>query len=409
MKIVPCIIGLGYVGLPITLSLAKNYNTYGFDINKLRIKSLKRKQDDNREFDKKKFYNLKKIVFTNKVSTIKKCNFFILALPTPINKNKKPNLKYLNFAIRTISKVLKKNDIVFIESTVFPGFTAQSINYLEKKTKLKNGKDFFVGYSPERVNPGDKKYTLKKIKKIVAIKSKNKNVLRKINNVYNKISKKIVISKNIKEAETAKVIENIQRDLNIALMNEILLICKKLKINFNEVIRLAKTKWNFINFKPGLVGGHCLPIDPYYLSSIAEKNNLKLEVTLAGRKINDEMQNFVIRELKEFLRKKNKSMKKSKILIIGLTYKAGVADMRNSLNFEIFQKIKKFNSNLSAVDPFVSEKVKKKFSLLNKINYKIKYDAIIFLSYHKIFYKLYKNILSSINRDCLLDPFCYYS
>ena len=200
------------------------------------LENLKNKIDVNKEFESKKFNNIKKIIFTNKIKDIKKCNFFILCLPTPIYKNKKPDLTNLNDAIKIISTILKKNDIIFLESTVFPGATEQYKNYLEKKTNLNNNKDFFIGYSPERVNPGDKKYTLKNITKVVAIETKNKKVLKKIYEIYNKLSKKLIISKDIRAAETAKVIENIQRDLNIALMNEILLICKKLKINFNEVL-----------------------------------------------------------------------------------------------------------------------------------------------------------------------------
>ena len=307
MKIIPCIIGLGYVGLPIVLNLAKSFVTYGFDKNKKKINNLKNKIDVNREFGPKKFDNIKKIIFTNKIKDIKKCNFFILCLPTPIHKNKKPDLTNLNDAVKIISTILKRNDIIFLESTVFPGVTEQYKNYLEKKTNLNNNKDFFIGYSPERINPGDKKYTLKNITKVVAIETKNKKVLKKIYKIYSKISRKLIISKDIRAAETAKVIENIQRDLNIALMNEILLICKKLKINFNEVIKLASSKWNFMNFKPGLVGGHCLPVDPHYLATIAKKNNLKTNVILAGRKINDYMSNYIIKELRNFLNKKKKS------------------------------------------------------------------------------------------------------
>ena len=409
MKIIPCIIGLGYVGLPITLNLAKKFLTYGFDINKERIKNLKKKIDVNKEFKLKKVYNLKKIIFTNKVIDIKKCNFFILCVPTPIHKNKTPNLANLKKAIRIISQILKKDDIIFIESTVFPGITEQCTNYLEKKTNLKNNKDFYIGYSPERINPGDKIYTLKNITKVVAIKTKNKKILNKVFTIYKNISKKLIKSQSIKEAETAKVIENIQRDLNIAFMNEILLICKKLRINFNEVIKLARSKWNFINFKPGLVGGHCLPVDPYYLSSISAKNNFKAEVTLAGRKINDGMLDYIIKELSDFLKRKNKSLKNSKIMIVGLTYKSGVADMRNSLNFKIFKKIKKYNNKINACDPFASEKIKKIYGIDNKIFKNKKFDVILFLSYHDSFKKIFKDILSSKNRNKVLDPFNYYS
>ena len=409
MKIIPCIIGLGYVGLPIILNLAKSFVTYGFDKNRKRIENLKNKIDVNREFGPKKFDNIKKIIFTNKIKDIKKCNFFILCLPTPIHKNKKPDLTNLNDAIEIISTILKRNDIIFLESTVFPGITEQYKNYLEKKTNLNNNKDFFIGYSPERINPGDKKYTLKNITKVVAIETKNKKALEKIYKIYNKISRKLIISKDIRAAETAKVIENIQRDLNIALMNEILLICKKLKINFKEVMRLAKSKWNFMNFMPGLVGGHCLPVDPYYLSTISKKNNLKTEVTLAGRKINDRMLNYITKELNYFLNKKNKTLKNSKIMIVGLTYKAGVADMRNSLNFKIFKKIKKYNNKIYGCDPFVTKNIKTTYDICDNVKKSTYYDVILFLSYHKIFKKIFQNIVSSKNRNKILDPFNYYS
>ena len=409
MKIIPCVIGLGYVGLPITLNIANKFLTYGFDINKERIENLKKKIDVNKEFISQKFDNQKKITFTNKIADIKKCNFFIICVPTPLHKNKTPNLGHLKDAIKTVSKILKKNDIIFIESTVFPGVTEQCKNYLEKKTNLKNNKDFYIGYSPERVNLGDKIHTLQNITKIVAIKTKNKKILKRIYKIYNKISKKLLRSNNIRTAETAKVIENIQRDINIAFMNEILIMCKKLKINFNEVIRLAKSKWNFINLKPGLVGGHCLPVDPYYLSSISAKKGFKTVVTLAGRKVNDRMLNYIIDELSDFLNKRNKSLKNSKIMIVGLTYKGGVADMRNSLNFKIFKKIKKYNNKVSGCDPFVEEKTKVSYGIYNKINKNIKYDVVLFLSYHNFFKKIFKSIISSKNRNIVLDPFNYYS
>ncbi len=407
MKILPCIIGLGYVGLPITLNLSSKLPTFAFDINKERIENLKKKIDDNREFYPKDFDNIKRITFTNKIKDIKNCNYYILCVPTPIHKNKKPNIKPLIDATKTVSKVLKKNDIVFIESTVFPGVTEICKNYLEKKTNLINNKDFFIGYSPERVNPGDKANTLKNISKIVSIKTKNKKILKKVFTVYGQISKKLIISKNIRAAETAKIIENIQRDINIALMNEILLICSRLKINFSEVIRLAKSKWNFINFRPGLVGGHCLPVDPYYLFDVALKKKFRANITLAGRKINDGMINYIIKELFNFLKIKKRSLKKSKIMIVGLTYKAGVSDMRNSLNFEIFKKIKKYNNNVYACDPFVTKKIKTIYKVHERINRNANYDVIIFLSYHKTFKKIFKSL--SVHKNKILDPFNYYS
>jgi len=407
MKNKICIFGLGYVGLPLALNLAKKFECLGFDTDKNRIDNLKNKNDTNKEFLPKNFAN-KRLRFTSNLSEIINCNFFIICVPTPINKNKKPNLKNLNSAIKFVSKVIKKNDIIFIESTIFPGLTEKYKDFLEKKTKLNYNKDFFIGYSPERINPGDKINTLNNINKIVSISTKNKNILSRVLNVYKKVSKKIIFSKDIRSAETAKVIENIQRDLNIALMNEILLICKKLKINFKEVMRLAQSKWNFLKFNPGLVGGHCLPVDPYYLSNIASRNKFKTAVTLSGRKVNDGMSKFVLNELDDFFKKKRKLIKFSKILIVGLSYKPGIADMRNSLNFKIYKKLLKNKFNVRGYDPYVKDNIKIKYKLINQIKKNNQYDAILFLSNHKHFEKEYKKLNKTKNRFKILDPFEYY-
>ncbi len=405
-KIKPCIIGLGYVGLPLILNISKKFKTFGFDVNKKRITNLKKKIDTNKEFLSSAFNN--SLQFTCNPKDIKECNFYIICVPTPVLKNKKPDLNNLTSAIKMISKILKINDIIFIESTIYPGLTEEYRNLLEKKTNLKCNKDFFMGYSPERVNPGDKVYTLKNINKIVSIDTDKKSVLSKVLKVYKIVSKKIVFSKEIKSAETAKVIENIQRDLNIALMNEILLICKKLKINFKEVVRLAETKWNFLKFNPGLVGGHCLPVDPYYLSSIAAKNKIKATVTLSGRKVNDGMSNFVLDQLKNFLKLKNKTIKSSKILLIGLSYKSGIADMRNSINFQIYNFLLKNSSNVQAFDPFVENEIKIKYGIIKKVDKKNNYDAIIFLSKSKKFGDQFKKLNTKENGFKIIDPFEYY-
>ena len=407
MKINPCIIGLGYVGLPLALEIAKKYETVGFDINKKRIKTLKKKIDLNNNLKKENFLN-KKIIFTNQLDKIRNCNFFIISVPTPVYKNKTPNLEPLELSVRNLSKIIKRNDVIAIESTVYPGVTEKLTRYIENKTKLIENKDFFIVYSPERINSGDKKNTLRKIDKILAFKIKNKEAKIKILKIYRCISKSLIYTSGIKEAETAKVIENIQRDLNIALMNEILMICEKLKINYSEVLRLAKTKWNFINFIPGLVGGHCLPVDPYYLSNIAKKNRINLNVTLAGRKTNDQMEVFVINFLKKLLNIKKKRVKNTNILIVGLTYKYGVSDMRNSLNFNIFQKVKELYKKTDGYDPFVNENIKKKFKILSNIKNIKSYDAILFLSKGKKFHNLFRK-LKKINKQFLLDPFRYYT
>ena len=407
MNIKPCIIGLGYVGLPLILNLSKKFNCIGFDINEKRIKTLKEKKDLNKEFKTKDFLN-KKIYFTNDSNELNNSNFYIVCVPTPVNKNKQPDLKNLNEAIKIISKKIKKGDIVFIESTIFPGLTETYKIFLEKISGLKENKDFFIGYSPERVNPGDKIHTINNINKIVSINTKNILIKKKIFSVYKIVSKKIIYSKNIKSAETAKVIENIQRDLNIALMNEILLICKRLKIDFKEVIRLAETKWNFMKFNPGLVGGHCLPVDPYYLSSIAKKNRINAPVILSGRKVNDGMSDFILKELKKFLKSKNKNLAKSRILLVGLSYKPGIADMRNSLNFKIYKFLLKYSPKTKAYDPFVENEIKNKYGILKKIDKKNEYDAILFLSKSQKFNKEFKKLNSKENSFKIIDPFEYY-
>ena len=407
MNIKPCVIGLGYVGLPLILNLSKRFDCIGFDINEKRVKTLRKKKDFNKEFNSKDFLN-KRLYFTYNSDELIKSNFFIICVPTPVNKDKKPDLNNLDEAIKIVSKKLKKGDIVFIESTIFPGLTEKYKLILEKKSGLKENKDFFVGYSPERVNPGDKIHTINNINKIVSIETNNSIVKRKIFSIYKLVSKKIIYSKSIKSAETAKVIENIQRDLNIALMNEILLICKKLKIDFKEVIRLAGTKWNFMKFNPGLVGGHCLPVDPYYLSSIAKKNKIEPAVILSGRKVNDEMKNFVLKELKEFLKLKNKKLSKSKILVIGLSYKPGIADMRNSINFKIYKFLIKYSLKVLAYDPFVGNEFKIKYGILDKIDKKNNFDVILFLSKSKKFEREFKKLNMNNNKFKIIDPFEYY-
>ncbi len=390
------VIGLGYVGLPICLNISKSFNTIGFDLNKKRIANLKKKNDYNNEFKKKDFLK-KKILFSKKINDLKYCNFYIICVPTPLKKNNIPDLNSVEKSFRIISKVLKKNDIIVLESTVYPGITKRYEKFLQNKTKLISNKDFFVCYSPERINPGDKKNNLKNIKKIVAFEGNNKEVKKKLYKVYKKLSKKIIFSKKIKEAETAKGIENIQRDLNIALFNEILLICKKLNLNFHEVIRLANSKWNFLKFHPGLVGGHCLPVDPYYLTFAAKKKGYFSKVTLSGRSVNNYMKNFVIQDVEKRINK-SKNKKNIKICICGLTYKYGVSDIRNSQKLEIFNHFKNIYKNTKAYDPFL-----KNFDTIPK-NIE-KYNLVLFLSNGKKFEMLAKKLDS----QKLIDPFYFFS
>jgi len=380
----PCIIGLGYVGLPILLNLSKRYDAIGYDNNHNRIKKLSKGEDFFNEFKKKELTD-KSVKYTNSLETIKNYNLFIVTVPTPILKNKKPDLKHLKDVCSNLSKIIKKNDIIIFESTVYPGLTNDyCVPLLQKKNSWKEGVDFFVGYSPERVNPGDKNHDLNKINKILAYPySYLKKDLIKL---YSLISKKIIFSENIREAEAAKVIENIQRDVNIGLINEIYLVCKKLKLDFNNVIDLASTKWNFLRFSPGLVGGHCLPVDPYYLAYISKKNNFKTKITLAGRSINDAMAKTIKNEIIYEIRKNDINDKK-KIVICGLSYKKDVADLRNSLSLKIYNDLKKKYKKIKGYDPLIDSSYKKKYNLINSRNQFLKFDIYILLTNHSIIEK----------------------
>ena len=380
----PCIIGLGYVGLPILINLSKKYESIGYDNNKNRIKKLSKGIDFFKEFEKKKLLD-KSISYTNSLEKIKNSNLYIVTVPTPILKNKTPDLKHLKDVCSILSKVIKKNDIIIFESTVYPGLTNDyCVPLLEKKNLWKEGLDFFVGYSPERVNPGDKNHDLNKINKILAYP--HTYLKKDLVKLYSLISKKIILSQNIKEAEAAKVIENIQRDVNIGLINEIYLVCKKLKLDFNNVIDLASTKWNFLRFSPGLVGGHCLPVDPYYFAHISKKNNFETKITLAGRSINDAMAKTIKSEIIYEIRK-NDIGKKKKIIICGFTYKKNVADLRNSLSLKIYNDLKKKYKKIKGYDPLIDSSYKKKYNLINSKDEFLKFDIYILLTNHSIINK----------------------
>ncbi len=388
-SILPCVIGLGYVGLPILVRLAKKFKVKGFDISNERIQFLKNKVDINNEIDhvllNKKIVNS----ISSKINDCKKSNFFILCIPTPVSKNKKPDLRKLLNACKSLSKILKKDDIVFIESTVYPGVTNDICEkLLSKNNNLIPGKDFYLGYSPERINPGDKVNTIEKISKIVAFpfNTRKKDVFK----VYKEISKNLFFTKNIKEAEVAKCVENIQRDLNIGLINEIFLVCKKMKIDFKEVLNLASTKWNFIKYKPGLVGGHCLPVDPYYFSYIAKKNKINTDILLAGRKTNEGMKNEIINNLKQFIKKNFKKF--PSIVFAGLTYKENVSDLRNSLSMNIFKYFKKNYKNIQGYDPIIHKRISKKVGIINSIADLKKFNLFVILTRHNKIIKQSKNI-----------------
>ena len=381
-----CIIGLGYVGLPILMNLSKTYRCIGYDNKLSRVKELNKGIDIFNEY-KINDIRRRNLKVTNVKKTLNKYNIFIITVPTPIKKNKDPDLSHLKDVCLNLSSKIKKDDIIIFESTVYPGLTENfCIPLLEKKNKLKEGTDFFVGYSPERVNPGDKSHELKNINKILAYPYDFK--FKSLKKIYSKLSKKVILTKNIREAETAKVIENIQRDVNIGLVNEIYLACQKLKINFSNVINLASTKWNFLKFEPGLVGGHCLPVDPYYFADICKKNNFKTQITLAGRNINDSMKDETINRI---LLKLN-NFRDKKVLICGLSYKKNVADLRNSLAFEIFKLLSKRFKNINGYDPLLNKRINIKNNLISKDSEFIKFDIFILMTPHDTIVKRLKKL-----------------
>ncbi len=385
------ILGMGYVGLPLAIAFCKKYKVIGFDIDNKRINELNNFKDSTKEISYKSIFEVKKkIIFTNDSNELYKCNYFIITVPTPINKNKKPDLKPLFVASEIVGKNLKKNDTVIYESTVYPGVTEDECSkVLEKFSNLKFNKDFFIGYSPERINPGDKKHTLTEIIKITS--GSNEKTTNLVDQLYKSIIKAGTYKvSSIKVAEAAKVIENTQRDLNIALINELSIIFNKLKIDTEDVLKAARTKWNFLPFKPGLVGGHCIGVDPYYLTYKAEKLKYKPEVILAGRKINDSMSNYIAKNLIKSLRTKNINTKKPKLLLMGLTFKENCSDLRNSKVFDIISYLNKKNFIIDCFDPWVQNVTSLKNNKIKSISSPKRsyYDCILIAVAHKQFKKM---------------------
>tara|TARA_B100000780_G_scaffold261631_1_gene214178 strand:- start:6334 stop:7608 length:1275 start_codon:yes stop_codon:yes gene_type:complete len=350
------IIGLGYVGLPLAIEFGKHRNVFGFDINEKRIQELKNKKDSTLEVTDAEFEESKGTLFTNDLNNLKSCNCFIVTVPTPVTKDKKPNLDPVINATKMIAQILKTNDIVIYESTVYPGVTEEiCVPILEKETNLKFNIDFFLGYSPERINPGDK---LHKVTDIIKVTSgSTPQIAELIDNLYSSIiTAGTFMASSIKVAEAAKVIENTQRDINIALINELAIIFNELNIDTEEVLLAAGSKWNFLNFRPGLVGGHCIGVDPYYLTYKAESVGLSPEIILAGRKINDNMSNYVVKNIFKELSKRNIVAKKANVLIMGLTFKENCPDIRNTKISNIYNELKDSFSSIDVYDPWVDKK-----------------------------------------------------
>jgi len=384
-----CIIGAGYVGLPLAIEFSKFYKVYCYDVNSDRINQLKKGIDINKQFKTKQILK-KNIIFSNKEKILENNNLFIVTVPTPINKNKTPNLNMLKKASILVGKFITKNSLVIYESTTYPGCTEEfCVPILKNKSGLKFEEDFDVAYSPERVNPGDKKNTLKNITKIVGANSQS--TLRKVNKLYNLICKSTYKVNSIKIAESAKVIENTQRDLNIALVNELSVLFNRLNIPTNEVLKAASTKWNFHYYKPGLVGGHCISVDPYYLAFRAKKENYFTKLILSGRSFNESMAKYVSSVTTNLLKKNNLNLAKSKIAILGFSFKENIPDYRNTKILDIIRELKKKNVKTFIFDSIVNKKeIKKKYNLdisdFSKIN-KNSFDVIMLAVSHKIFKK----------------------
>ena len=383
------IIGLGYVGLPLAVEFGKHYKTIGFDVNSKRVKELNDGIDKTLEVESKDLKSAKLLKCTSSIKDIKDCNYYIIAVPTPIDKFKNPDLTPLIGASKTVAKVLSKNDIVIYESTVYPGATEEEcVPILENDSGLVFNKDFYVGFSPERINPGDKVHTLTTIVKVTS--GSTPKIATTVDNLYKKIIKAGTHkASSIKVAEAAKVIENSQRDINIAFVNELALIFDRLEIDTIEVLEAAGSKWNFLPFRPGLVGGHCIGVDPYYLTHKAQEIGYHPEVILAGRRINDNMGMFVANKVIKLMIKKGHAIKDSKVLILGMTFKENCPDIRNSRVIDIVEELREFGAKIDVYDPWADkEEVKDEYGIKLIPKLSKKYNAVISAVSHDEFKKI---------------------
>ncbi len=384
------IVGLGYVGLPLAVEFGRKRAVVGFDINQRRIDELKVGNDLTRETTQDELAAAKYLSYTTKLDDLHSCNCFIVSVPTPIDEHKRPDLTPLIKASETVGKVLKKGDIVIYESTVYPGCTEEDcVPVLEKYSNLKFNQDFFCGYSPERINPGDKEHRITTIKKVTS--GSTPEIANLVDALYNEI---ITVgtykADSIKVAEAAKVIENTQRDLNIALINELAIIFNKMNINTEAVLKAAGSKWNFLPFRPGLVGGHCIGVDPYYLTHKAQAIGYHPEIILAGRRVNDRMGAYVVAQLVKAMTKKRIQVEGAKVLVMGLTFKENCPDLRNTHVVNVVAELKEYNCEVDVYDPWVTaEEAQHEYCITpiaNPVNGS--YDAIILAVAHQQFKKM---------------------
>ena len=385
-----CVVGLGYVGLPLAVEFGKYYETLGYDIDESRIKELKEYEDRTMEVSSEEIQQSTSLKLTSKKETLSKYNVYIITVPTPINKNKEPDLSFIKDSTSTVGSFLSVGDIVIYESTVFPGLTEEiCVPILEEVSGLKFNLDFFCGYSPERINPGDKNHKLSSIVKLTS--GSNPQTAELVDNLYKKIIKAGTYkAESIKVAEAAKVIENTQRDLNIALINELSQIFNRLNIDTEAVLKAAETKWNFMPFRPGLVGGHCIGVDPYYLTFKAKELDFKPEVILAGRGINDSMSNYVSHKAIEMLKENEIDPSKSHILIMGLSFKENCPDIRNTKISDLVNQLQGKVSQIDLFDPCVDKNLAKKELDIELIEYpqEASYDLLILAVPHKEFIEM---------------------
>ncbi|WP_277656460.1 Vi polysaccharide biosynthesis UDP-N-acetylglucosamine C-6 dehydrogenase TviB [Seleniivibrio woodruffii] len=396
------VIGLGYVGLPLAVEFAKKYEVTGFDVKPARIEELKNFEDSTLELSSEQ---LREVVgnglsITSSIEDLKQCNFFIVTVPTPIDSHKRPDLTPLIKASETVGKVLKKGDIVVYESTVYPGATEEDcVPVLEKYSGLKFNKDFFCGYSPERINPGDKEHTVSKIMKVTS--GSTPEAAEAVDGVYRSIiTAGTYKADSIKVAEAAKVIENTQRDVNIAFVNELAIIFNKMGIDTSAVLRAAATKWNFLPFKPGLVGGHCIGVDPYYLSHKAQELGYNPEIILAGRRLNDNMGVYIANQVIKLMIKNGHRIDGSKVLVMGITFKENCPDIRNSKVIDVIKELQDFGCSVDVVDPWADkDEVMHEYGLecSAEITDLSGYSAVVLAVAHKEFKELEPGIVDMRN------------
>ena len=400
-----CIVGLGYVGLPLAVEFGKSYQTIGFDTNVGRVEELQKGVDSTLEVEAESLQQTKKLSYTHNIEDIKASDVYIVTVPTPIDKDKNPDLTPLIKASELIGKLLKHSNIVIYESTVFPGLTEEiCAPILSKVSKLVLNKDFYLGYSPERINPGDKEHRVTDIIKVTS--GSTDEAAEYIDKLYQSIiSAGTYKASSIKVAEAAKVIENTQRDINIALINELAIIFDRLNIDTSEVLETAGTKWNFLPFSPGLVGGHCISVDPYYLTHKAQEVGYNPEIILAGRRINDNMGIFITNQVIKLMLQKKIQVADSRILILGLTFKENCPDFRNTRVIDIVDELKNYDANVDVYDPWVDTKAaNKEYDIDLTLELKNNtYDAIIITVAHKVFKELGSAKIKALGKqNCII-------